>query len=83
MPLPLMLAQLLLMLALPVALGMFVRFRRPALAGRTQPLMRVLGFGGISGLILLLVARPKGLRLMLEVHATVRTGGFVLGPRLL
>ena len=39
-PLPLILAQLLLMLALPVALGMFVRFRRPALTSRSQPVMR-------------------------------------------
>ena len=55
-PLPLILAQLLLMLALPVALGMFVRFRRPALASRSHPLMKAFGFGGISGLILLIVA---------------------------
>ena len=55
-PLPLILAQLLLMLALPVGLGMFVRFRRPALASRSQPLMRTLGFGGVFGLILLIVA---------------------------
>jgi BASS family bile acid:Na+ symporter len=55
-PLPLMVAQLLLMLALPVALGMLVRFRRPALASRSQPYVRALSFAGISALILLIVA---------------------------
>jgi len=36
-PLPPIVAQLLLMLALPVAVGMLVRFSRPALASRSQP----------------------------------------------
>jgi bile acid:Na+ symporter, BASS family len=36
-PLPLIVGQLLLMLALPVALGMWARFSRPVLAGRSQP----------------------------------------------
>lgn len=45
-PLPLIFAQLLLMLALPVAAGMLVRFRRPALASRSQPYVRAFGFGG-------------------------------------
>jgi len=55
-PFPLMLAQLLLMLALPVGLGMWVRRRRPGLAARAQPYLRALGFGGIPVLIVLVVA---------------------------
>ncbi len=55
-PIPLIIAQLLLMLALPVALGMWVRFSRPAFAGRSQPSLRALGFGGIAALIVLIVA---------------------------
>ena len=55
-PLPLIFAQLLLMLALPVAVGMLVRLSRPALANRSQPYFRAFGFGGVAVLILLIVA---------------------------
>ena len=55
-PVPLILAQLLLMLAVPVAVGMWVRFSRPGLAGRSQPYMRALAFGGAAALIVLIVA---------------------------
>jgi BASS family bile acid:Na+ symporter len=83
-PLPLMLAQLLLMLALPVALGMFVRFWRPALASRSQPLMRALSFGGISGLILLIVASDpevfvNGLSDTVPLGATFVAASFLAG----
>jgi BASS family bile acid:Na+ symporter len=55
-PLPLIVGQLLLMLALPVALGMWVRFSRPVLADRAQRYLRGVGFGGIVALIVLIVA---------------------------
>ncbi len=83
-PLPLMFAQLLLMLALPVALGMFVRFRRPALASRSQPYVRAFSFGGISGLILLIVASDPavfihGLRDTVSLAAMFVVASFVAG----
>jgi BASS family bile acid:Na+ symporter len=55
-PLPLIVAQLLLMLALPVALGMWVRFRRPALALQSQRYLRAVGVCGIGALLVLIVA---------------------------
>jgi bile acid:Na+ symporter, BASS family len=55
-PLPLVFAQLLLMLALPVTLGMWVRFNRPVFAVRSQPHLRALSFVAVAGLILLIVA---------------------------
>ena len=51
-----MFTQLLLMLALPVGLGMWARFRQPVLASRSQPYFRALGFGGVAALIILIVA---------------------------
>jgi len=59
-PLPLIVGQLVLMLALPVGLGMWVRFRRPALAARSQRPMRALGFGGLVVLIVSIVATDPG-----------------------
>jgi BASS family bile acid:Na+ symporter len=55
-PLPLILAQLVLMLAWPVAIGMWVRGRRPDLAARWQPSVRALGLGGIAALVALVIA---------------------------
>ena len=55
-PLPSMLAQLLMMFAAPVGLGMWLRFKRPALAARSHPYFRALGFGGTAALIGLIVA---------------------------
>ena len=83
-PLPLIFAQLLLMLALPVAVGMLVRFRRPALASRSQPYFRALGFGGVSVLILLIVASDPamfvhGLRDTVPLAATFVAASFLAG----
>jgi BASS family bile acid:Na+ symporter len=83
-PLPLIVAQLLLMLALPVTIGMLVRFGRPALASRSQPYFRVLGFAGISGLILLIVASDPalfvhGLRSTVPLAATFVVASFFAG----
>ena len=55
-PLPLIVAQLLLLLALPVSLGMWVRFRRPALAIRGQRYLKAVGFGGLAALLVSIVA---------------------------
>ena len=83
-PLPLIFAQLLLMLALPVAVGMLVRFRRPALAGRSQPYFRALGFGGVSVLILVIVASDPaaffhGLRGTVPLAAAFVAASFLAG----
>ncbi len=83
-PLPLIFAQLLLMLALPVAVGMLVRFRRPALASRSQPHFRALGFGGVSVLILLIVASDPavfvhGLRDTVPLAAIFVAASFLVG----
>ena len=55
-PLPFTIVQLLIMIAAPVGIGMWVRFNRPALAARSQPYFRALGFGGTAALIVLIVA---------------------------
>ena len=83
-PLPFMLAQLLLMLAAPVGLGMWVRFKRPALAARSQPYFRVLGFGGIAALIVLIVASDpvvfvSGLSDAVPLGATFVAASFLAG----
>ena len=83
-PLPLIFAQLLLMLALPVALGMWVRLSRPVLASRSHPSLRTLGFAGISGLILLIVASDPavfvhGLRDTVPLAATFVAASFLAG----
>ena len=83
-PLPLILAQLLLMLALPVALGMWVRFSRPVFAGRSQPYLRALGFVGVAALIVLIVASDPvvflhGLRDSVPLAATFVAASFLAG----
>ena len=83
-PLPLILAQLLLMLALPVALGMWVRFSRPVFAGRSQPYLRALGFAGVAALIVLIVASDPvvflhGLRDSVPLAATFVAASFLAG----
>ena len=83
-PIPLILAQLLLMLALPVALGMWVRFSRPVFAGRSQPYLRALGFVGVAALIVLIVASDPvvflhGLRDSVPLAATFVAASFLAG----
>ncbi len=83
-PLPLILAQLLLMLALPVALGMWVRFSRPVFAGRSQSYLRALGFVGVAALIVLIVASDPvvflhGLRDSVPLAATFIAASFLAG----
>ena len=83
-PLPVMLAQLLLMLAVPVGLGMWVRFKRPALAARSQPYFRALGFCGIAALIVLIVASDpvvfvNGLSDAVPLGATFVAASFLAG----
>ena len=83
-PLPLILAQLLLMLALPVGLGMWVRFSRPILASRSQPSFRALGFGGVAALVVLIVASDpiafvNGLSDTVPLGATFVAASFLAG----
>jgi BASS family bile acid:Na+ symporter len=53
-PVSMLLGQLLLMLAVPIALGMWIRRRRPAVAERYRPLLQNLTFAGV-GLVLALI----------------------------
>jgi BASS family bile acid:Na+ symporter len=59
-PLPLLFAQLTLMLALPVALGMWFRARSPALAARCRPTLQRLSFIGLAMLIgIIILSDPE------------------------
>ncbi len=59
-PIPLLLGQLVLTLGLPVALGMWIRHRRPDIAERHRPALQRLAFGGIAVVLLLvIVADPQ------------------------
>ena len=60
-PIPLLLGQLLLMLALPVALGMWIRQRAPDLAERHRGSLQRLAFAGITVVLLLVILDdPQG-----------------------
>jgi BASS family bile acid:Na+ symporter len=83
-PLPLIVAQLLLMLALPVSLGMWARFRHPALALRSQRYLKAVGFGGLAALLLAIVASDpvlfvNGLRSTVPLAAMFVAASFVAG----
>jgi len=83
-PLPLIFAQLLLMLAVPVAIGMLVRSKRSAFASRSRPHFRALGFGGVSLLILSIVASDAaafvhGLRNTAPLAAAFVAASFLAG----
>lgn len=54
-PVPLLLTQLLLMLALPVALGMWIRQRSQAFAERHRTTLQQLAFAGIAIMLLLVI----------------------------
>lgn len=54
-PVPLLLAQLLLMLGLPVTLGMWIRQRSPAFAERHRTALQRLAFAGIAGVLMLVI----------------------------
>ena len=63
---------------------MWVRFSRPALASRSQPYMRALGFGGVAALIVLIVASDPavfvhGLRDSVPLAATFVAASFLAG----
>jgi BASS family bile acid:Na+ symporter len=83
-PLPLIVGQLLVMLGLPVALGMWARFSLPALAGRSQRYLRAVGVGGIVALIVLIVASDpvgfvNGLAGTVPLAATFVAASFLAG----
>jgi predicted Na+-dependent transporter len=72
------------MLALPVALGMWARFSRPALARRSQRSLRAVGFGGLLALIVLIVASDplgfvNGLAGTVPLAATFVAASFLAG----
>jgi BASS family bile acid:Na+ symporter len=55
-PIPLLIGQLLLMLGLPVALGMWIRRRWPDVAERHRSALQRLAFAGIAVVLLLVIA---------------------------
>ena len=83
-PLPLILAQLVLLLACPVTLGMWIRAARPAMAIRSRPFLRALGFGGTAALIGLIVASDpvafaNGLTKTVPLAGTFVAASFLAG----
>lgn len=83
-PLPLIFAQVLLMLTLPVGLGMWVRFSRPLFAGRYRPYLSVFSFGGVATLIVLVIASDpvvfaRGLRASVPLAASFVVASFLAG----
>ena len=83
-PLPLIVAQLLLLLALPVSLGMWVRFRRPALAVRGQRYLKAMGFGGLAALLVSIAASDpvlflKGLQSTIPLATMFVAASFATG----
>jgi len=83
-PLPLIFSQLLLMVTLPVALGMWARFSQPVLAGRSQRYLRAFGLGGIALLLVLIVASDpagflNGLAGTVPLAATFVAASFLAG----
>ena len=55
-PIPLLIAQILLMLGLPVALGMWIRRRSPDLAERHRSSLQRFAFSGIAIILMLVIA---------------------------
>jgi bile acid:Na+ symporter, BASS family len=81
-PVRLLFAQLVVVLATPVALGMFVRDRWPATAARHEPSLRRAGFG-LLGLLIVFVLVREGPEFARYVGVTVRlSAGFVLASGL-
>ena len=77
-PVRLLVAQLVAMLAMPVALGMYVRHRWPAVAARHEPSLRQAGLVGLALLIVFVVSQ-QGQEFVRHLGETVLiSGGFVL-----
>jgi bile acid:Na+ symporter, BASS family len=77
-PVRLLFAQLIVVLAAPVALGMFVRQRWPAFAARRESSLRRAGFGGL-GLLIVFVVVQQGPAFVRDLGVTIRlSAGFVL-----
>jgi len=83
-PAGLLVAQLLLMLALPIGTGMFVRHRAPAFADRHARFFQRAAFGGLAALILFVVWQQYGafvssLRLAVPMSAAFVLASFAVG----
>lgn len=77
-PVRLLFAQLVVVLAMPIALGMYVRHRWPAVATRHERTLRQAGFVGLALLIVFVVAQ-QGREFARHLGETVLiSGGFVL-----
>ena len=78
-PILLLLGQLILMLALPVSVGMWIRAKRPAFAARSQPVFRLLAFCALGVLMTLVIAAdPRDF--LSSLHDTVPLGiAFIVG----
>ena len=83
-PIALILGQLLVMLALPVSVGMWIRAKRPAFAKRAQPVFRLVAFLALGALMTLVIGRDLsgflgGLRETLPLAVGFIVGSFAIG----
>jgi BASS family bile acid:Na+ symporter len=72
------------MLALPVAIGMWIRARRPAFATRSQPVFRLVAFCALGALMTLVIANNpsdffSSLRQTVPLGIAFVVGSFALG----
>jgi BASS family bile acid:Na+ symporter len=83
-PVALILAQLLLMLALPVSVGMWVRHRSPQWAERRRPALKRVGFAALTCLLAIIIASDPvvfvgGLRSTVPLAAAFVVASFAIG----
>jgi bile acid:Na+ symporter, BASS family len=83
-PIPLILGQLIVMLALPVSVGMWIRARRPAFALKSQPAFRLVAFVALGSLMTLIIGRDpsgflSGLRDTVPLAVAFIIGSFAIG----
>jgi BASS family bile acid:Na+ symporter len=83
-PIPLILGQLIVMLALPVSVGMWIRAKRPAFAIRSQPIFRLVAFLALGALMALVIGRDlsgflSGLRETVPLAVAFIVGSFAIG----
>ena len=78
MPVRLLFAQLLVVLAAPIALGMVVRHRWPAVAVRHERGLRQAGFGGLGLLIVFVVVHQGAEFVRYLAPAVLLSAGFVV-----
>jgi bile acid:Na+ symporter, BASS family len=77
-PVPLLFAQLVLVLALPLVIGMLIRRRLPDVAARSRPALQLLAFSGIAIVFLLIILDAPDAFVSGLVSTALPAGAFVL-----